>query len=79
MHLSSVNEYMEIFGQFTDFYMLEAVSGHWRIEIDERDQEKTTLTPHRSLYRFNMMPFGLKNSLASFQRAIYVIVSYTWL
>ena len=37
--------------------------------MSETDKKKTVfVTPHRGLYHFNVMPFGLRNTQESFQR-----------
>lgn len=57
------------------FSTLRASSGYWKTEIDERDRDKTAFTSNHGLYRFTRIPFGLKNPLETFQRAIVVIIS----
>lgn len=44
------------------FLNLNPSSGYWHIEIDERNQNKTTLTRHNGLLRFVHMLFSLKNA-----------------
>lgn len=43
--------------------------------IKESDSHKTAFSSHHGLYQFTRMPFGFRNSLASFQRAIDIILS----
>lgn len=42
------------------------------MEIDDKDKYKTAFTSHHGLYRFTLMPFGLKNEPSIFQRAMDV-------
>ena len=49
---------------------LDAFSGYHQIPMHSPDAEKTTfITPHR-LYCHNVMPFGLKNAGATYQRMV---------
>jgi Reverse transcriptase (RNA-dependent DNA polymerase) len=43
------------------------------MESDARD--KTTFTCHEGTYRFIRMPFGLRNSPATFQRTVEIVLS----
>ena len=52
---------------------LEAFSGYHQIPIHQPNTEKTTfITPH-GLYCYNVMPFGLKNVGATYQRVVIKI------
>ena len=47
---------------------LDLKSGYWQIEKHPEPREKTAFVTHTGLYDFNVMPFGLTKSGASFQR-----------
>ena len=52
------------------FLFLDAFSGYHQILMHPPDTEKTSfITPHRLFY-YNVMPFGLKNVKATYQRLV---------
>ena len=56
------------------FCTLDLKSGCWQIEMHPESREKTAFVTQNGLYEFNVMPFGLPNSGASFQRLMGHIV-----
>ena len=49
---------------------MDAFSGYNQIRIDETDQEKTSFVTSQGLFYYKVMPFGLKNVGATYQRLV---------
>jgi hypothetical protein len=57
------------------FSFLDGFSGYNQIQITPTDQEKTTFTCPWGTYAYRVLPFGLCNAPATFQRAVLGIFS----
>ena len=57
------------------FTSLDAASGYWQIPVAEEDQPKTAFTCTEGLFEFSVMPFGLCNAPATYQRAMQQVLS----
>ena len=47
---------------------MDAFSGYNQIKLNEADQEKTSFVTSQGLFYYKVMPFGLKNTGATYQR-----------
>ena len=47
---------------------MDAISGYNQIRMHEADQEKASLITSQGLFCYKVMPFGLKNAGATYQR-----------
>ena len=60
------------------FTTLDLASGYWQIPIKEEDKHKTAFYAG-ALYEFNVLPMGLINAPATFQRLMETVLSgLTW-
>ena len=49
---------------------MDAFLGYNQIRMNKEDQEKTTFITSQGLYYYKVMPFGLKNVGATYQRLV---------
>jgi len=73
--LPRMDDCIDSLGNATIFTTLDCNSGYWQIPVAECDKDKTAFTSHMGTFRFNRLPFGLKNAPATFQRALDMILS----
>ena len=49
---------------------MDAFSGYNQIRMDEADQKNTSFVTNQGLFCYKVMPFGLKNAGATYQRLV---------
>ncbi|KAL2235761.1 UNVERIFIED_CONTAM: Retrovirus-related Pol polyprotein from transposon [Sesamum indicum] len=52
------------------FSMMDAYQGYHQIHMAEEDRDKTSFITEKGIFCYNMMPFGLKNAGATYQRLV---------
>ena len=66
--LLDINEILSVFDGSQWFTSLDLASGYWQVAVNEQDKKKTAFITKHGTYEFNVMPFGLCNAPATFQR-----------
>jgi len=63
-----IKKYLSLFHEVKWLTMLDLTSAYWQILLTKRSRKYTTFLTIYGLYQFKVMPFGLVNVSAIFQR-----------
>ncbi len=68
--MQNVEDIFMRLGKAKFFTLIDLEKGFHQIPMNEEDKGKTAFYTHKGLYEYNVMPFGVRNGPATFQRFI---------
>ena len=66
--LPNINDCIDALSGSGWFSTLDLASGYWQVEMSEESKPLTAFVTHKGLYQFKVLPFGLTNAPAEFER-----------
>jgi Reverse transcriptase (RNA-dependent DNA polymerase)/Retroviral aspartyl protease len=72
--LPRIDDMLETLSGAQWFSSLDLASGFWQVELDSKDRKKSTFITRFGTYEFVVMPFGLCNASATFQRLMDTVL-----
>ncbi|KAI5617705.1 hypothetical protein C0J50_22774 [Silurus asotus] len=69
-----VDDCIDKVGQSKFLTKIDLLKGYWCVPLTERGREISAFVTHSGLYEYQVLPFGMKNSPATFQRMIHAVI-----
>ena len=73
--ISRMDDCIDRVGKATYVTKFDLLKGIWEVPLTDRDKEISAFFTPNGLYQYKVMPFGMKNSPASFQRLINKVIA----
>ncbi|GBN31917.1 Transposon Ty3-G Gag-Pol polyprotein [Araneus ventricosus] len=68
--MENITDLINQIGHANVITCLDVLKGYWEIPLEEESRDFTSFKTHRAQYRWKVMPFGLRNAAASFQKVM---------
>ena len=69
-----MDDLLDQLGDTRFFSTLDLAAGYWQIKMHPDSRENTAFVTHQGLHEFNVIPFGLTNAPAVFQRLMQQVL-----
>ena len=77
--LPRIDTCFDALGDAKFFSTLDLRQGYWQVENDPETADKTTFITRKGAFKFKVLPFGLSNAPAVFQRLMNLVIrGLTW-
>lgn len=73
--LPRVDESLDFLARGKYISTLDLARGYWQVSMAPASRPKTAFISHKGLYQFKVMPFGLSNAPATFQRLMNTVLA----
>jgi hypothetical protein len=73
--LPRIDDSLALLGNNQWYSTLDLAAGYWQCPIAAKDKTKTAFITESGLFEFNVMPFGLSNAPATFQRLMDALLA----
>ena len=73
--LPRISDLLDQLGKAQFFSTLDLAAGYRQVQMHPDSQQKTAFTANHGLFEFHVMPFGLQNAPAVFQRLMQQILT----
>ena len=70
-----IDDSLDALGGNKYFSVMDLSSGYWQVGVHPDDQDKTAFVTVDGLYNFKVMPYGMCNSGATFERLMELILA----
>ena len=67
-HLPRIDDSLRLLGNQQWFSMMDLASGYWQVAMSPEAKRKAAFVTNEGLFQFRVMPFGLCNAPATFER-----------
>lgn len=73
--LPQIEDCIDRVGQSIYISTFDLLKGYWQVPLTERAREISAFVTPDGLYQYKVMPFGMRNAPATFQRLIHGVIA----